>query len=163
MILQSYLTYVWVFFAFVALIYSLLLFSDNDRIIPDSFKKNRNHSFYDVWRSFTASFWLFIAAGFVLLTFADNNFNKDNTAPYFTYLSIGIVSLVIGFVAMYFLNKKALHLFDPNFYVRNNLVKKTKEEKAEEKLKKKAAKERQRAYIEDMKARQKAFEEKEGK
>ena len=163
MILGSYLTYVWVFFAILAGLYALLLFSDYQSIIPDSFKKNKNHSFYDIWRNFTGSFWLFVCAGFVLLTFADNNYDENNISTYIIYLSFGLLSILIGFTAMFFVNRKVLHLFDPDFYVRNNLVRKTKEEKAQERAQKKASKARIKAYKKDMEERRKAFMEKEGK
>jgi hypothetical protein len=99
----------------------------------------------------------------VLLTFADNNYDENNISTYIIYLSFGLLSILIGFTAMFFVNRKALHLFDPDFYARNNLVHKTKEEKAQEKEQKKASKARIKAYKKDMEERRKAFMEKEGK
>lgn len=118
------------FFSFLSiafLICSILIFLDNDKIIPSSFKRFRDHSFYHVWRNFYAAGLLLMVSSFILLAicFAQKEFNGTTGL----YLGLGIAIFLISVAIIFYFNKKALHTFDPAFYSRNNLVKEDKEKR----------------------------------
>ncbi len=129
------------FLAFAFFIAVILIFSNNDKIIPDTFKKYRDDEFYNVWRNFYGAGLLVMVSSFVLLAicFAQKEFNLTTAL----YLILGIVMFIIGAVIVFVFNKKALNKFDPQFYARNNLV---HEEKKEKKKKKRYIDENNKRY-----------------
>ncbi len=115
------------FLAFAFFIAVILIFSNNDKIIPDTFKKYRDDEFYNVWRNFYGAGLLVMVSSFVLLAicFAQKEFNLTTAL----YLILGIVMFILGAVIVFVFNKKALNKFDPQFYARNNLVREEKKKK----------------------------------
>lgn len=135
------------FFAFLALAFflaSILIFSDNDKIIPDKFKRFRDDEFYDVWRNFYGAGLLLMVSSFILLAicFAQKEFNTSTAL----YLVFGILVFILGAVLVFIFNKKALNKFDPSFYSRNNLEKEDKKNKKEKKKKINYVKENNERY-----------------
>ncbi len=112
------------FLAFTFFIASVLIFLDNDKIIPDKFKRFRDDEFYHIWRNFYGSGLLLMVSAFILLaiSFGQKEFNSATAL----YLILGILVFILGAVIVFIFNKKALNKFDPTFYSRNNLEKKDK-------------------------------------
>ncbi len=139
---MNLLAYVWIFFAIGSLIYSVLLGNDSDKIIPDSFKRNRNHLFYNTWRMFAGASFLVLAAAFVLYAMSCY---QNNASTHYLLVGLGTIMLLIGGTILFIFNRKALKLFNPGFYERfeeedrqkKALKQRRKEEKEERKRLKK--------------------------
>jgi hypothetical protein len=135
------MTYVWIFFTIVFGLYALLLFAKSDKILPDSFKKNMGHPYFDTWRLFAGAGYLVIASGCALWALSEN---QQTLALGWTLRGVGILMWALGLVIVFFFNRKDIRLFNPGFY-------KIYEEELNEKKKKKELKKKQK----EMKRQQK--------
>jgi len=155
---MNLMAYVWIFFAFVFGIYAILLFADNDKIIPDTFKRNRDNEFYHPWRLLAGAGFLVVCSGMIL--FALSEYTDGPASTYWLLRGLGVLMWIIGFTIVFFFNRKAIRMFQPGFYKEYDEYKRIKEEK---KAKKKALKEEKKAKKRALKEENhKSSNEKEG-
>lgn len=110
---MNLMPYVWIFFAIVFGGYAIFLFANYEKVIPESFKKNYDHPFYESWRMLAGSGFLVVCAGNILFAMSEY---QTVVSTYFTLRVLGVIMWVIGFTIVYVMNKKALRLFQPGFY-----------------------------------------------
>ena len=127
MFLLDAVAYAFAFFAILSFLYMVLLTLEVKKVIPDSVYRNRNHEFYQWWKNFSAAAFLLMGAGFTLLTMYRNNFDDSR---YF-YLVLGIIGVILAFVLLYWVNRKAINLFEPDYLKRLNGPDKSKKKKNE--------------------------------
>lgn len=127
---MNLMLYVWIFFAVVFGGYAIFLFTNYEKVIPESFKKNYDHPFYEAWRMLAGSGFLVVCAGNVLFAMSEY---QTNLKLYVTLRVLGVVMWIIGFTIVYFMNKKALRMFQPGFYKEYDEYKAKKERQKEEK------------------------------
>ena len=130
MFLIDTLSYVYVFFAAVAFLYAILIEFENEKVIPRAVYNNKNAEFYGWWKIFSVAAFLLVGGGFVLITLYKNNTGQER----WFYLGLGIFGVAVGLVIIFLINRKAIKLFDPEYYSRLNgpeNQKKKKEDKKE--------------------------------
>ena len=153
---MNLMPYVWIFFAIVFGLYAILLFTNNQKIIPDNFKRHSDNPFYESWRMLAGAGFLVVCAGNILFTMSEYQTVASN---YWILRALGIGMWVIGFAIVFFINKKALRLFNPAFYKDYDEYleqkKRLKEKKIKERETKKALKKKR---MDEMK-KNKAFME----
>lgn len=127
---MNLMPYVWIFFAIVFGGYAIFLFANYDKVIPESFKKNYDHPFYESWRMLAGSGFLVVCAGNILFAMSEY---QTVVSTYFTLRVLGVIMWAIGFTIVYLMNKKALRLFQPGFYKEYDEYKEKKRRIREEK------------------------------
>ena len=131
MILLDGVATVFVFFAVLAFLYMILLGVEYKRVIPDAVYRNKEHEFYFWWKNFSILAFLLIGAGFILLSMYRSNTDDSR----WLYLGLGLFGVLSGLALMYWVNRKAINLYDPEYIKRQNPrgEEKKKKNKEEEK------------------------------
>lgn len=127
---MNYVSYIWIFFAVICGFYTILLFMDYDKVIPDSFRKKRGHPFYDTWRTIAASAMLILTASFILFTMSE--YNTSDASIYWLLRGFAIFMVILGVIVLYFINKKGIEIFSPSYFAKEDEKKKNKKSSKKE-------------------------------
>jgi len=121
---------VWWFFTAVFAIYALLLFGNSNKVLTESFKRNKNHPYFDTWRLFAGAGYLTIAAGCALWAMGEV---QETLQGVWALRGLGALMWIIGLVIVFIFNKRAILMFQPAFYKEHDEIMKRKREARENK------------------------------